>query len=114
MSHAGHDAESKWVCLHIVPKLRIAIAAIGFRAVRMTLELYLLMEDPDVPSGVKATVVGALVYFIAPIDLIPDLAPLVGYSDDLIVLAAAVTAVSTHLTTEIRAKADTVARRFFH
>ena len=31
---------------------------------------------------------GALIYFISPIDAIPDLAPLLGYMDDLGVIAA--------------------------
>jgi len=36
----------------------------------------------------KSIVAGALIYFIAPIDTIPDLTPLFGYLDDLGVIAA--------------------------
>lgn len=46
------------------------------------------MRDPYVSWHRKAIVIGALVYFISPIDAIPDIAPLIGYLDDLGVIAA--------------------------
>ncbi len=46
------------------------------------------MRDPFVSWYRKAIVVGALIYFISPIDTIPDLAPLFGYLDDLGVITA--------------------------
>ncbi len=48
------------------------------------------MKDPDVSWYRKAIVVMGLVYFISPIDTIPDIAPLIGYLDDLGVIAAVV------------------------
>ena len=50
--------------------------------------LYNYMKDPSVPWYRKSIVVGALIYFISPIDAVPDLAPLVGYLDDLGVIMA--------------------------
>jgi uncharacterized membrane protein YkvA (DUF1232 family) len=55
---------------------------------RDLLALYQYMIDTNVSWHRKAIVVGALVYFIAPIDAIPDIAPLVGYMDDLGVVTA--------------------------
>lgn len=52
--------------------------------------LYAYMKDPDVSWYRKAIVVMGLVYFISPIDTIPDIAPLIGYLDDLGVIAAVV------------------------
>ncbi len=46
------------------------------------------MRDPYVSWHRKAIVVAALVYFISPIDTIPDIVPLVGYLDDLGVITA--------------------------
>ena len=46
------------------------------------------MRDSFVSWHRKAIVVAALIYFISPIDTIPDLAPLFGYLDDLGVIAA--------------------------
>ncbi len=50
--------------------------------------LFNYMRDPYVSWHRKAIVVAALVYFISPIDAIPDIAPLVGYLDDLGVITA--------------------------
>jgi uncharacterized membrane protein YkvA (DUF1232 family) len=46
------------------------------------------MRDPYVSWHRKAIVVAALIYFISPIDTIPDIAPLIGYMDDLGVITA--------------------------
>jgi len=50
--------------------------------------LYNYMIDPSVTWYRKSIVVGALIYFITPIDAIPDIAPLIGYLDDLGVITA--------------------------
>jgi uncharacterized membrane protein YkvA (DUF1232 family) len=51
---------------------------------------YRLFKDPRVPVYLKLIVVGALIYVLSPIDLIPDLlVPLIGRIDDIIVLIAA-------------------------
>lgn len=50
--------------------------------------LYNYMVDPTVAWYRKSIVVGALVYFITPLDTIPDIAPLFGYLDDLGVITA--------------------------
>jgi uncharacterized membrane protein YkvA (DUF1232 family) len=52
------------------------------------LALYKYMKDPFVKWYRKSIVVAALVYFIIPIDTIPDLTPLFGYLDDLGVITA--------------------------
>ena len=50
--------------------------------------LFNYMRDPFVTWHRKAIVVAALIYFISPIDTIPDLAPFFGYLDDLGVITA--------------------------
>jgi len=52
------------------------------------LALYRYMKDPFVKWYRKAIVVAALIYFIVPIDTIPDITPLFGYLDDLGVITA--------------------------
>lgn len=52
--------------------------------------LYRYMRDKNVPWYRKSIIVGALIYFITPIDLIPDFIPILGYLDDLGVIMAAV------------------------
>jgi len=50
--------------------------------------LYNFMKDPLVRWHRKAIVIAALIYFIVPIDSIPDLTPFFGYLDDLGVITA--------------------------
>jgi len=52
------------------------------------LALYRYLKDPFVKWYRKAIVVAALIYFIVPIDTIPDLTPFFGYLDDLGVIVA--------------------------
>ena len=50
--------------------------------------LYNFMKDPIVRWHRKAIVIAALIYFIVPLDTIPDLTPFFGYLDDLGVITA--------------------------
>lgn len=50
--------------------------------------LYNYMTDGNVSWYRKTIVVSALLYFITPVDAIPDLMPLFGYLDDLGVITA--------------------------
>jgi uncharacterized membrane protein YkvA (DUF1232 family) len=60
--------------------------------------LYNYFIDPSISWYRKSIVVGALVYFIFPIDTIPDLAPLIGYLDDLGVITATIKFLGSELT----------------
>lgn len=52
-------------------------------------------EYPQLPLGSLIAIVSALLYFLSPVDLIPDLIPVAGYADDAAVLAACLTLVSS-------------------
>lgn len=54
---------------------------------RHVLALFRYLIDPEIHWTEKVLVVGALVYFIIPVDVIPDFIPLVGYTDDAAVIA---------------------------
>lgn len=60
--------------------------------------LYNYFIDPSISWYRKSIVVGALIYFIMPIDSIPDLAPLIGYLDDLGVVTATIKFLGSELT----------------
>jgi uncharacterized membrane protein YkvA (DUF1232 family) len=67
--------------------------------------------DRQTPLYVKAALVGAVVYFIVPDDLIPDSIPVLGYADDAAVLAMAMKLFSSHIKPEHREVAQrTLAR----
>lgn len=59
--------------------------------------MFYAMVDPKVPLTPKLTIAGSLLYFISPIDLIPDTIPFVGQLDDLGVLLSAARYVAGHI-----------------
>lgn len=79
--------------------------AAGKEVVDKALQLYYTLQEPATPAWAKAIIIGALGYFISPIDAIPDITPIIGYADDLGVLAMAVAAVAMYITDEIKARA---------
>lgn len=62
------------------------------------LAAYYCAFDRATPRHVQAALIGALGYFILPFDFLPDLMPLIGFTDDAAVLAAALRLVATHIT----------------
>lgn len=69
------------------------------------LAVYYCAFDRNTPRHVQLALAGALAYFVLPLDSIPDLVPMLGFSDDAAVLAAAVKLVSNHITDAHRAAA---------
>ena len=53
------------------------------------LAAYYCAFDRETPSHVRVALIGALAYFISPFDVVPDLLPIIGFTDDAAVLAAA-------------------------
>jgi len=85
----------------------------GREVVVQALTLYYCMRDRDTPKWAKGVIVGALGYFILPLDAIPDFTPLIGYADDLGALTAAVATVAAHVKSEHFEKARETSRRWF-
>lgn len=54
-------------------------------------------EYREVPTGSIVAIVAALVYFLSPIDAIPDFIPIVGYIDDVFVIGLVVAQVHSDL-----------------
>ena len=85
----------------------------GREVVEKALWLYYAMQEEKAPAWAKASIIGALGYFISPLDAIVDLTPVVGYADDLGVLALAVAAVATYINDDVREKTRVRMREWF-
>ncbi|NCF17323.1 MAG: DUF1232 domain-containing protein [Haliea sp.] len=94
-------------------KLKKYALLAGREVVEKALLLYYAMQEEKAPAWAKATIAGALGYFIVPLDAIADLTPAVGYADDLGVLALAVAAVATYINDDVRRKAADKMRDWF-
>lgn len=69
------------------------------------LAAWICARDPATPRRVRLTLLAALGYFVLPIDALPDIMPLLGFTDDAAVIAAAIAAVAGSITVEHRARA---------
>lgn len=87
------------------PKLRRVLQHVPFA--RDLVAAYYCALDPQTPFRAKAMLLGALAYFILPIDAIPDFILGAGFTDDAAVLALAIKVVADHIRPEHREAADT-------
>ena len=83
------------------------------RARRLRVELhalYLAARHPDTPWYTRFVVAGFVAYAITPVDLFPDVLPVLGFVDDLIfvplAIAAAVRFVPAPVLAECRGRAE--------
>jgi uncharacterized membrane protein YkvA (DUF1232 family) len=66
---------------------------------------YFCATDSKTPSRVRFILMGALAYFVLPTDAVADFLPIIGFTDDAAVLAAAIAQVAAHITPDHRERA---------
>lgn len=93
-------------------KLKALAKRAGRPLIEACLLLYYTRQQAHLPFWAKLLIYGALVYFIAPIDAIPDLLPL-GLGDDLAVLSAALASITAFIDDNIRARVASMQRNLF-
>ncbi len=108
-----HDYEASYSEAGFWTKVGKFAVAAGVDVIRKALVLYHCLQDPATPKWAKAKILGALGYFIVPVDAIPDLVPVVGFSDDLGVLALAFATVLIHIEPGHRAEAEQRIEKLF-
>ena len=86
------------------PKIIKVLAKIPFA--EKAIAAYYCALDPKTPPRAKAILLAALAYFIMPIDVIPDFLAGLGFTDDMAVLATAISLIKTHMTDEHLEKAQ--------
>ncbi len=94
-------------------KITSGAKQIGVQSVYMALLLLFAYKRKDTPSWAKKVVLGALGYLIAPLDLLPDLSPFVGYTDDLGILSFGLVTIAAYVDEEVRGKARGQLQRWF-
>jgi len=81
-------------------KIRQVAAGLPFAEDLLT--AYYCAFDRDTPMKVKAALFAALAYFVLPFDFMPDVMPILGFTDDAAVLATAIRMVAVHMRPEHR------------
>ena len=75
------------------------------------LAAYYCAFDRETPRHVQVALLGALAYFILPFDFMPDMLPILGFTDDAAVLATAIRMVASNITPEHREAARAALKR---
>ncbi|RZJ87211.1 MAG: DUF1232 domain-containing protein [Brevundimonas sp.] len=77
------------------PKIARTAARIPFAG--QALSVYFSARDPDTPVAAKGMMLGALAYFVLPIDAIPDIFAGIGFTDDAAVIAALIATLGANI-----------------
>ncbi|MBU1383941.1 MAG: DUF1232 domain-containing protein [Alphaproteobacteria bacterium] len=77
------------------PKMRRTASKIPFAG--QALSVWFAARDPDTPTAAKGLMLGALAYFVLPIDAIPDIFAGIGFTDDAAVIAALIATLGANI-----------------
>lgn len=86
---------------------------LGQKLVYSILLLYYAYKRSDTPAWAKNIIIGAIGYFLSPIDSIPDLTPFLGLTDDIGVLSFGLVSIACYINDEVREKALIKLHSFF-
>lgn len=78
--------------------------SIGYDSMDKIFQLYYALESDKCSTKHKSIIYGALAYVVSPIDAIPDLTPILGYTDDMGVVVAALCAVANCIDEKVKEK----------
>ena len=106
--YSGHYEENAFW-----EKLQKFARKAGIKVSYAALLLYYVLKSPTTSGKDRAKIIGALGYFILPIDLIPDFIPVAGYTDDLAALVWGVYCVIKSITPEVKANAAAKLHEWF-
>ena len=94
-------------------KLKGFAGKAGIKVVYLALLLYYMLVDEAVDLKSRLTIAAALGYFIFPFDILPDLLPIIGFTDDLSVLMFALSVVKGKINETHRLKARNTMELWF-
>ena len=94
----------KVVIKELFAKIKKVLIKAGLELTYKVLQLWYVLQKPEVPYPIKATIVGALMYFILPVDSIPDFLP-GGFVDDMAAIAFALSMATLYVDKEVNEKA---------
>jgi len=106
-------SDSSEIRQRLFKKIQKGAMAIGEELAYRALLLFYVMRDKNTPTPLKGAALAGLLYFLTPLDAIPDFIPGAGYSDDLGVLAATLGVLHLYISDEMREKAQQECQRWF-
>lgn len=81
------------------------VRSMGVRTAYTGLLLFYAYNRKETPPWAKRIIVGLLGYLLAPVDAIPDLAPVIGYTDDIGLLSFGLVTIAAYIDNEVKSRA---------
>lgn len=91
------------------PKIVRTAARIPFAD--QALSVWFAARDPQTPTAAKGMMLGALAYFVLPVDAIPDIFAGIGFTDDAAVFAALIATLGANIKRRHRDAAEQALER---
>lgn len=110
---ATHNKDHHYSDSKFLNKLKRTGGKLAQKGLYASLVLFYALKSPNLPRRSRLIILGALGYFILPIDLIPDFIPLIGLGDDTAVLIAALGRLYGVVDENIKAQAHKKMRDWF-
>ena len=85
----------------------------GQQAVYSAMLMFYAFRRRELPLYARSIVIGTFGYFLTVFDAVPDLMPLIGYTDDLGVLSFGLVTIAAYINDEVRMKARKAVKRVF-
>ncbi len=94
-------------------KLKDYARQAGIKTVYTVLLLFYAYQRAETPAWAKNIIIGVIGYFIAPIDMIPDLTPIIGYTDDIGMLSFGLATIACYVDDGVKAQAKGQLKKWY-
>ena len=91
------------------PKLKRVMTKVPFA--RDAAAAYYCAVDRETPLKAKGIILAALAYFVMPMDAVPDVLAVIGFTDDIAVVTAALAMIRAHIKMQHYDAADAMLKR---
>lgn len=95
-------------------KLTAHASKLGQRTIYSVLLLFYAYRRKETPYWAKNIVLGVLGYLITPIDFIPDLTPIIGYTDDIGILSFGLVTIAAFVNDDVKVEARAKLSKWFN
>lgn len=85
--------------------LKVRLSTVGVKITYTAMLLFYAYNRPETPKWAKNIIIGSLAYLLSPFDAIPDLTPLLGFTDDIGVLSFGLVTIACYIDEDVRAAA---------
>jgi uncharacterized membrane protein YkvA (DUF1232 family) len=85
----------------------------GIKLVYTALLLWFAYQRQETPKWAKRIILGVIAYFLSPIDMIPDLTPFLGFTDDLGILGMGLVAIAGYINEDVKVNARKKLQNWF-